>query len=232
MISLPLHYMRAHKTALGGESWDSWCDRHNIQRRPTARRRDTASAASRMIASPGGRFHCDQCDAVFTRTKQLTAHKTAKHMVRQAHEIIHCSICNHPCKGPGGLSKHVELVHPGGTFRDKRWKCQWPQCSELSWKIQAHLTRHINDEHDCFKNPEEAGDAAVVMLQPKAKAKAKADAKAKAHAKALPKAMPMPKAAVLRRPAAAGPRPAAAVLRRPAAAEAASVRRRPAGANT
>jgi len=192
VIALPAHYTKVHKGPLGQESWDSWCERHNIERRPTARRRDRPSAASQMEQSPGGRFHCDHegCTETFRTVKQLTAHKL-KHKVRQPHEIVKCHFCGHPCKGPGGLSKHIELRHSAGLFRDKTHKCEWPECEGRTFAIPAHLTRHINNVHEGRRTPADP----PVLRRPAAAAKPAAKA-------------------VLRRPA-ANPK---AVRRRPAAA--------------
>ena len=212
MIALPLHYLKKHKEDLGGESWDAWCERHNIQRRPTARRNDRASAASLMIASPGGRFHCDEpgCFEAFNSRKALTAHKLS-HIVRTAHDIIHCEFCGHPCKGPGGLSKHIELKHPQGTFRDRVLKCSWPQCAHLTFPLQMSLTKHINTKHDGHRTEEEAAQAAPRMRP------------AAAAAVAAP--------VVRRRPAAAAA-VANIVRRRPASANNPRMLRRPARASS
>ena len=147
MIALPAHYTRSHKADIG-MSWDAWTEHHGIQRLPTARRNDRPAAIEAIEASPGGRHHCDfqDCTYVARTKKQLTAHRLS-HVQRTASEIIKCTICGHPCKGPGGISKHTQLAHPEGTFREGVHTCSWPQCNGLSFRTPARLTRHINEEH-------------------------------------------------------------------------------------
>lgn len=71
--------------------------------------------------------------------KRPPVHK--QKIARGADEIIHCGICQHPCRGFIGLAKHTKMAHPEGTFRADGFQC--PKCPRR-FQTESHFAEHMN----------------------------------------------------------------------------------------